>query len=171
MSKRDITLLIVSIPVLGWMYWLLADALGGWVPILQLMGAMTLVFAIMAAVMTAFMGIIYLLTIFRSNMYADRLRAAGYAVNIKKDDVWIFALMGLITLIFTPIAAFLTYRITIINNWDASSFIIVGMMWLISLLGIYATSTMWWQSFRPLRKYYKAMRNELEVDLPRLHQY
>jgi len=180
MSTKDKLFYFSSIPFIAFIYWLMADVLGGWGILAGVMAFFAVGLVVMGACMVAVMAIIYYLTIFRSNRYAKRLRDAGYAVYMNKYQVWEFSVMALVACAFTPIAIFMTGRF-----WEIHTCIPAGecvaaegwyfiapfmgfMIWLLSLLSIWATVSTWWRSFRPLRRYYNDMQLGHTLDLPRL---
>lgn len=180
MSKRKPFFTIFALIFLAGLYWLMAEALGGWTILAKIMAVMAVGFVVVGACMLAIIGIIYYLTIFRSNRYARRLREAGYAVKLEKHEVWGFALMTLMALVFIPMAAWMTegaYGVHLCiqtgkcstpEGWYHTTLFMIGMIWLIGLLSLGSTIKMWWQSFRPLRKYYNEMQLGHQLDLPRL---
>ena len=180
MNKKDKFLFIVGVPFIIGLYILMADLFGGWGNLAIITGVMAVGFVVMGACMFAIIGIIYYLTIFRSSRYAKHLQEAGYAVYLHKHQIWQFATMALIGCIFTPIAVWITHRFYtihtcfqagecgIVEGWYFGAIFMAVMMWLMAGLGLFATVSMWWQSFRPLRRYYNDMQLGHSLDLPRL---
>lgn len=180
MSLKDKFIFIFASTFLVGILWLMASALGGWTILAQLMGMMAVMGVIVGAGMIAVIGIIYYLTVFRAHHYAKQLREAGYTVHLRSHEVWGFATMGLTALIFIPMAIWMTWNVYTIYiciqasecykdvEWFYIAPFVVGMMWLVGLLGLGSITKMWWRSFRPLREHHKKMQLGQEVDLPRL---
>lgn len=165
---------------LAGMMWFMAEALGGWTILTQIMEMMALMAVVVGACMLAIIGTIYFLTVFRAHYYAKRLREAGYTVHLHSHEVWGFAIMTLVALFFIPMAIWMTQRVYAVylcvlagecykeEEWYYMAPIVVGMIWLVGLIGLGSVIKIWWQSFRPLREHHKKMRLGQEVDLPRL---
>lgn len=171
---------IFAILVLGGIYWLLANAMGGWDILAAVMAFVAVSYFVMGACMAAVIAVIYYLTIYRSNRYVKRLREAGYAVYLDKHEIQQFAVQVLMAGVFTPAAFWLTGRF-----WESHSCIQAGnciqpegwylmalyisvMVWLLAGISLYGTVSMWFKSFRPLRRYYNDMQLGHTLDLPRL---
>ncbi len=160
--------------------WFMASALGEWTILTKLMSIMAAMSMILGAGMVAVIGTIYFLTAFRAKHYAKRLREAGYAIHLHSDEVWGFAIMALVALFFIPMAIWMTRQVYTVylciqagecykgSEWYYMTTFVVGMIWLVGLMGLVSTIKIWRQSFRPLREYDKKMRLGQEIDLPRL---
>jgi len=165
---------------LAGMMWFMAEALGGWIILTQLMGAMAVMGAIVGVVMVAVIGIIYCLTVFRAHYYAKRLREAGYAVHLHSDEVWDFAINALVALLSISLAIWMTKSVYAVYlciqvdecykevDWYYMAPIVVGLMWLVGIMSMSSVIKIWRQSFRPLHEHHKQMQLGKEVDLPRL---
>lgn len=181
MSKKDVFFLAVALPFLVLMLWVLKEAYGGWSNVAKLFGLMGVMMLIVGFFAISIMGTIYWLTIFRSRRYAEKLRAAGYAVRLHTHEVWQFAILALLSLIATPMAALLTQRVVSIYlciqqgecfdqpaEWYVTALLLPAALWAVALFAVFGAAQIWFQSFRPLRRYYNDLRVGREPDLPRL---
>ncbi len=159
------------------LYWFIAEVVGGWDTLAMLVGVFSVGLVVLGAIMAAIMGIIYWLTIARSKWYAKQLQEAGYQVYINREQVIDFSYLLLAAGVVTPFAIFLTQKAldihlcvqanecAVIENWYPLVISIGTLLWLATVISIYGVISTWWQSFRPLKRYYKDMQLGHELDL------